>query len=1151
MINRARKSITSPLYVVVFLIYISSGFSDTLDSVITKYDGFYSESDEISQVQSSNCEQSFHPAAITFQYQQGWPQLFSDFIWDAIGLTNLDNNNDQEIIVSPLHSKTIHILDCYGDDLSGWPVEYSGFNCSAAVAGDVDFDDKTEIFQIQNLDNGESVILCFESDGQIRNGWPVSLGKNTRIVTSPVLSDVDADGNLEVIVSLFRGDSTFVFNADGSLLKGWPQFCDTEVRDSPVIGDLDSDGDLEIIVISEYHIHAWHHNGDNVDRFPVRIQGDYYTEGIAMGDLDNNGDQEIVINTVGVSLNVQVYHHTGVLFNGWPKTTHSSLYAEPCLGDLDDDGDLEIILGTTGLGTAYHVYAWHHSGELVEGWPAETEYGEWCQGSAAIGDIDADGDMEVIIGSDNHKLYAFHHDAELVDGFPLSGPNGQLSSPVSLGDVDNDKDVEIAVGSLDKNVYVWDFDSPYYLPGIEWGSYHHDSWHTGWHHPKRPQKVCLSVEDDDVVIRWSRNHEPDLISYNVYRRCDRNEPYKKIGTNIQDTLFVDKQYTAYYNYSYVVSAIVQSGFESRYSNELNINTLQESLEDFEDGNAEDWIPLNGHWQVTADSGDFAYCLEAHKSEINQYSIFQKYDYNDFDLFVDARSAADFNVNDAATVVVLFNYRDMNNCYCLRLSHYNMFNTLFKISEGSTSILGEYKGQTFNDNAYHRIHVHKAGSAISIYFDDLMIMAVKDTELSLGKIGMGSYQSSAFFDNIYLHSISDIQKITQEIILASDRLNMISLHCLPENLEIANVTANMNSLWLVKDDSEGFYIPEYDVNTIQHIDYSKGYQVFLYGDQTDTLQIEGYPLHPEEISFRFSTDKLHMIGCPYQYQYNITDVFQAIQPFILTINDDAGHYWIPSYDVNTIGAMVPGKGYQIYLNSSVEFIWPKTSDLTMLMQVMDKKDNLNNTQHYKFQETGCPFGILILDSELTFESDDEIGVFDGDHCVGASFVNQFPLLLTAWEHDKETGLGGFHSGNSISLRLYNGSDKTESELNLVFEDGCNNEFGSAPFTVCKIVNYNLKDQDPVVFNVAQNYPNPFNRITTIPFEIPHLCSVEINIYNIKGQHIQLLLSDQMKAGMYEVKWDGCNESGISVGSGIFFIQVKAGSKIATQKLLLVQ
>jgi len=93
--------------------------------------------------------------------------------------------------------------------------------------------------------------------------------------------------------------------------------------------------------------------------------------------------------------------------------------------------------------------------------------------------------------------------------------------------------------------------------------------------------------------------------------------------------------------------------------------------------------------------------------------------------------------------------------------------------------------------------------------------------------------------------------------------------------------------------------------------------------------------------------------------------------------------------------------------------------------------------------------------------------------------------------------------------------------------------------------------PAAFALEQNYPNPFNPSTTIKYQIPADASVTLDVYNLQGQKVRTLLSKEQKAGYYSVVWDGRNEAGQTVSSGLYLYRVQAGSFVATHKMMMLK
>jgi outer membrane protein assembly factor BamB len=89
-----------------------------------------------------------------------------------------------------------------------------------------------------------------------------------------------------------------------------------------------------------------------------------------------------------------------------------------------------------------------------------------------------------------------------------------------------------------------------------------------------------------------------------------------------------------------------------------------------------------------------------------------------------------------------------------------------------------------------------------------------------------------------------------------------------------------------------------------------------------------------------------------------------------------------------------------------------------------------------------------------------------------------------------------------------------------------------------------------FRLLQNYPNPFHSSTSIRYELPVSTRVEISVYNLLGQKTRRLVDTYRNPGSYTVRWDGRNESGNSVASGLYFCILKTDKALATRKIHLI-
>jgi flagellar hook assembly protein FlgD len=93
--------------------------------------------------------------------------------------------------------------------------------------------------------------------------------------------------------------------------------------------------------------------------------------------------------------------------------------------------------------------------------------------------------------------------------------------------------------------------------------------------------------------------------------------------------------------------------------------------------------------------------------------------------------------------------------------------------------------------------------------------------------------------------------------------------------------------------------------------------------------------------------------------------------------------------------------------------------------------------------------------------------------------------------------------------------------------------------------------PLEFVLKQNYPNPFNPGTTIDFQIAKASEVKLTVYNLLGQKVRTLVNERLEAGRYQAVWDGRNERGFPLASGVYVYRLEAGDFRQMKKMILLK
>ena len=148
--------------------------------------------------------------------------------------------------------------------------------------------------------------------------------------------------------------------------------------------------------------------------------------------------------------------------------------------------------------------------------------------------------------------------------------------------------------------------------------------------------------------------------------------------------------------------------------------------------------------------------------------------------------------------------------------------------------------------------------------------------------------------------------------------------------------------------------------------------------------------------------------------------------------------------------------------------------------------------------------------------------------------------------EKTGVGA----DSAFSRTFADPHGTVKSVIAVFADvGGLKDSTTWSFSITPVADF---DNIPTEFNLGQNYPNPFNPSTLISFSLPKEAPVTFEVYNMLGVKIRTLMAGETKsAGVYSVSWDGRDNAGVSMPSGVYLYRVSAGSFLASKKMTLLK
>jgi hypothetical protein len=194
----------------------------------------------------------------------------------------------------------------------------------------------------------------------------------------------------------------------------------------------------------------------------------------------------------------------------------------------------------------------------------------------------------------------------------------------------------------------------------------------------------------------------------------------------------------------------------------------------------------------------------------------------------------------------------------------------------------------------------------------------------------------------------------------------------------------------------------------------------------------------------------------------------------------------------------------------------------------------------------------------------VGTISNTSAIGARVKAKSTINgTTVWQVREICGQTGFNAQNSFNVEFGLGDGsvvdsliiKWPSEIVDIYSNIEINKFYEAielqGLNVILSLDNKNNSEIPDKFELFQNYPNPFNPSTTISYQLPVGGEVELTIYNLLGQKIRKLVNTKQPAGFYQVEWDGRDDTGSEVASGIYLYRWMTGEFVQVRKMVLLR
>ena len=274
---------------------------------------------------------------------------------------------------------------------------------------------------------------------------------------------------------------------------------------------------------------------------------------------------------------------------------------------------------------------------------------------------------------------------------------------------------------------------------------------------------------------------------------------------------------------------------------------------------------------------------------------------------------------------------------------------------------------------------------------------------------------------------------------------------------------------------------------------------------------------------YATDTAKITLLPFGEIENSAERIIASDEWILNLRLDSDSYFNYS---TTVGRKIPAS------NNRDSYDTPKLVDLNNNLAIVSKLSGLKTYSYIKDIRSTEDFN-GVWDLRLESESDENLilfsSLFEGPAPKGlhVSIVDiqkrtiEYDFLSSSIEIQHKTSL-------SYDFKLVAG------DLDYVIQKS-----------------KEILENIPEEYALSQNYPNPFNPTTKMNYQLPKRSRVIISIYNIVGQEVRTLLNEDQDYGVHSITWNGVDQYGKSMATGVYFARLSTGSFSQTKKMLLLK
>jgi hypothetical protein len=400
-----------------------------------------------------------------------------------------------------------------------------------------------------------------------------------------------------------------------------------------------------------------------------------------------------------------------------------------------------------------------------------------------------------------------------------------------------------------------------------------------------------------------------------------------------------------------------------------------------------------------------------------------------------------------------------------------------------------------------------------------------------------------------HTVSATPGVTNptQAVSLTNGWNLISLDVHPTSMAPVDVFSGViANLLQVKNLTQTYdpSLPSY-LNTLNSLTDGLGYWVRM--NAAGSLSLTAPAVNPTSTTIHLNTG-WNLIGFTPQSSQAIASSLSGIISHVLQVKSLTQSYdpSLPSY-LNTLTTLVPGKGYWAKVNAACDLVYPSSKTGNIGSGIADAEAPIPDWQPVIYPNNSATLYGTVEINCIPSEPGDIVGAFINDECVASSEVQI--ANGTAYV----TLVINMPSDNAVaSFKVYDVSVDQVIDITNSFALEAGGVYGNdvlVDLQTAICVNDDPTAGLPVI--LGQNFPNPFNPTTWITYTLKSKGNVDLSIYNVKGDLVKSLVKNNNSAGSHTVSWNGTDDRGRPVGSGVYFYKVKSGSFTSTKKMILIK